>query len=442
MKKKLLFIMGAVAFSAIGIFFQNCGKSGLDGSSLSTMDPTLQQYSEAPFAFTTKVDHISYMSCHSDQFNTHPAFYSFRLGGYYTGGIKIRDEFIKYAKSKLKPVYPNTEIKSFQVEEILAKSSNNRAAIPQAAIRSRFNFQVALGTQGATVGTDIIQTLGDLSTPVYAETLLSDSFFQAKGASIPQYLRYFPLVDSQVPGQKSFEAVLKYAPSGSGSGIGESTASIIRTSLGATANIDRAGFLSMTYAPDLGDPAGARAPANAPAKVAYGSGFSIGFSKPFISGFQTYKYSPVNVISNIVEFNLERPDSVDASSWDCSRKYLIVRRDDVIAAPGTCPAIAVSDLNAALRLELEIAHNTFPAEYWEVNPVQRCAYPKDLGVSCYDEKTIPNGSGGQKYPGVAYNISTPCFRQFDDSGTVPMNYGADPIPTPWCAEFASICVRQ
>ncbi|MDG0815054.1 hypothetical protein [Bdellovibrio svalbardensis] len=403
------------AFVASGILvvsFQNCGKAGFDSSldgelSSGAVDAALSakygsnvgsKVATIPFAFDGGFDQITYNSCAESTLAGNTAFFSLKAGAYETMGIKLTDDFFNYVSEAngFKPNYPATTISTAQYAEYLADSPINKDAIPNAAIRSRSNlFNVYSANTTVTLGSDVIGMVSNLT-----DSLVMDSVTTKSNS----YTRYFPFS----PDNRNVEATLYFNKD---QGVAEGFRKVL---IGD-------GVLSFTYLSSAADPNLIRGPSSAsPAKTAYGKGYNLSFSRT-----NTYGNSPANVLTAITETNLQNGQGVAA--WNCSRRYKVFRRADVASCP---PLTDANMADAAVRRELDIARRQLRGDQWDINPILRCAIPKD-NVSCYNEELV-NGAPA----GVEYTDGAACFNPLVQAG----NYGGT-IPVKRCANYITVCTR-
>src|SRR5690606_24299926 len=90
-----------------------------------------------PFAFDGTFDQISYMSCCGDGASGKEGFYTLMAGSYYGGGVRVKDEFISYARTQVKPIYPETQANTAQIKEYLSMTPANVDSALHTAIRVR-----------------------------------------------------------------------------------------------------------------------------------------------------------------------------------------------------------------------------------------------------------------------------------------------------------------
>lgn len=437
----------ALFFTLISVSFQNCGQSGFGNSEdLQTLHfSTIGM--KAPFAFDTKVDQITYMSCFAGSAPTDSSFFTLKVGAFgSTGpnsGVKLRPEFLAYAKSQIKPVYPNTEITVPQLTQVLTESPQNVMAIPRIGLRNRFNIHSTI------VNLDNVNVLGNLSSENYMATYVSNDMLSTSAPNSSSFFQYFPLAPGNLEGQRRLDGTLKFDLKDTG----ESLSAQIRKNLSDNPNNpDSAIILALTYPPYPGDETQARAPASSSTKpdnkIAYGSGFDLKFSQE-TSRNTPHAQNPQNVLSSVNEFDLEKSSRPPISGWNCSRRYKIYRNTDVGSNSALCPSFdehfprqgdtpEIQAYRKTWRKELEIAYNQLDPSAWEINPLYSCAYPKSPNISCYNEnQRKPDGT----FVGVEYNNSQPCLRAVDDTGLNSMFYQGTP-PTALCAQYISICVRN
>lgn len=411
-------VSGIVASLILIFSFQNCGKAGFDANLDSTLadaglsDAELTakygstqgaKVAAAPFAYDARFDQIAYNSCAESHLAGNEAFFSIKAGAYRagTGGVKVRSTFIDYINSNFYPIYPATQISTNQYKEYLADSPVNANAVPSMAIRVRSSLNdVYASSNTVTLNTDVIPMIGYLT-----DSGVMDSYVSAAMPSPT----YFPFSGQY----KVMEATMKL---NANEGLARSYRNLMMNS----------GALTLAYMQDTSQPYKVRSPAGTTSTAtalttAYGRGYQFTFAQ--MNG-ATQANIPTNTVYTIREYDLENPNNVTAT-WDCSRKYMIVRSQDAATA---CPSHTIGDLqNEGVRAELEVLRRQFPADQWEFNVSRRCAVPKG-SVSCYKEETYQGNPVGAQY-----DLTKDCFQPY---GTY---LGTTPLAR--CAHFISVCMR-
>nr|BFD61193.1 hypothetical protein CKG001_33000 [Bdellovibrio sp. CKG001] len=404
---------GILASFVLIVSFQNCGKAGFDSDLGSEADVGLSDAELAakygatdgakvaaiPFAFEAGFDTITYNSCADTHLRNNPAFFTLKAGAHSSGGIKLKNEFFDYTDSNFKPVYPETSLTENQYKDYLADSPANNGAVATVAIRDRGNLaNVYTATGKLTLWTDVIPLVAPLT-----DSLVMDAFAQ-KGVTA----NYFPFS----PESRVMEATMNMNSS-------ETLAEAYRQQFMTSA------VMSLTYMVNNGEIHEVRAPSSAlPVKTAYGKGYSFVFSQAPAAGAASN--NPANVLASVSEYDLQSPTQI-TKSWNCSRKYRVVRKEDVAAQ---CPVQSYSDIagNATYVREMEIARRHLRSDQWDVNVQYGCVVPR-TGVSCYKEESV-NGA-----PVVEYDLTKSCFRE---NG----NYPAGATPNSRCMHFVTICTRD
>ncbi len=507
-------VLAGSAFTIV-IAFQNCGKAGFDSSSQNSSLYTANPSDSAPFAYESSIDMITYNSCSSP--TSQGQTFTFKAGSYdskssTTGtvgastvvaksGVRIRQDFINYAYSVLKPDYPNTDIVASQVRQLLGDSKLNSGVIPQMSVRSIFKSSRLNNVYGKTntpsIGIDILPQLGDLVNPTWADLLVAASF--PKKSKI-EYTNFFPgaaNAQSRIEGEFHFNT-------------NEQTAEEYRNAFNKAGGLDAQLVLGFSYAGEgwLVTP---NNPEDEIMTAAYGRGYQMTFSQmPYgtvPAGDPIFSYRPNNVVTKVEEYNLEDNKQVTDATWDCSLKLRIVRQEDAhfdwstvvtsvdlavtadsnipadlkaakkqtitdeIASyyqrpsgalqAGFCPKMDYDILGAippqttdsvysvgawagkSYAQILEMIRRHLPASDWDVNPYAGCVVPKKF--SCYQDTPRKATEGGTYYGKfrVANHTMGACFHPFatgySKAGQKDVR-GQEPLD--WCNEFVTICVKR
>lgn len=460
----------------LAVSFQNCGKAGFDTEnqenlglveSESINDPT-------PFAFEAIADQISYLSCSSK--SSQGKSFTFKIGAYQAqastvanapdmilSGVRVKKEYIAWAKSNIKPTFNpndpnNMKVTLEQAKTVLATSKKNERAQLQFSMRDGKNLNNVF-TKSSTVsyGVDIVPVLGSLTDDRWLAPLMLKSF---DAPAETEFVNFFP-VASEVE-KRSIEASLDF-------NANEETANAVRKNFDGTAR------LILGY-DNVIDNTTLRSPSTDKASVAYGLGYRTNFQMGIAplsrairsSGPSTpHSLNPRILVTGVEEVNLETGRGT-GRTWSCadSRRYVIVREKDRDrsylevnayltrgATPAhlanlnalypnvdVCPKMVIADLTPDQLKELSIVRRHFPVKDWDVNVVRKCLVPKTF--SCYQDQNLPafptgNGTPDGLVP-IEYDLSAPCFYNTEENVRL---YGNNP-PLPYCAEVASICVRN
>lgn len=379
------------------LVYQNCSQS-LETNGDSAF---ASEAAKVDFAYDAVPDQISYLSCAAAEVGTFDtsAYFSFRVGAYRMGGIRLSDAF----RSNLGKKPLDRQV------SLLAASPANTATNMQISIRRLDNFQMMYTSSGvAKIGEDFADVFERLGTED-----LSDILVRLDPTARVRYLRNGTVYGSRFEGSLFFTK----NPTLAGS---------IRSALKNDA------FLGLTYSQSPVDSSGsssgasstlARSPRDVvegstanPNTQVYGGGFYIRFSQPTLGGVAANANYPQNVLKEVSEFNLmNSTDMAGSSTWTCpdAMKFRVVRPEDVKAGRITCAMVADP---AVLTSDLAIVRNQFRVEDWYVDMVNRCVVPKKSPATCY-------GSGVTT---VQYAINQTC------------NQGADPS----CVHYGSVCYRN
>ncbi len=375
--------------------FQNCSEP----PPYDEQDRLASEADKVDFAYDAVPDQLSYMSCAAAEVGTFDtsAYFSFRVGAYRTGGLRLTDAF--RTQQGKKPAEKQASL--------LTLSQANSGTTMQIAVRKRDNFQAIYTASGAAKnGEDYMSLLEPLGA-----LPLSDTLVHQEPSTRVRYLRNGNVFGSRFEGSLFFTK----NPTLAGS---------IRTALKNDA------FLGLTYSQQQSDAGGsigvgtlARGPrdviegssANSSTQV-YGKGFYVSFAQPTQGSVAAQSGYPQNVIREVSEFNLlSSADRTGVTSWSCpdTMKFIIVRPEDVKAGRATCamapdPAIPTS--------ELLIVRNQLRVEDWYVDMANRCIVAKKSPATCY----------GSTVTTVQYAINLACTE------------GGNPA----CVHYTSICYRN
>lgn len=390
--------------------FQNCGKAGFDQALDQVPTGTIDAMSTAaPFAFDASFDQISYNSCSGGNLSPTNGFFTLKAGAYGAGGVRVRPAFIDYAKTKLKPIYPETHITVEQIKQFVVGTPENAEAQLQMALRTQGAPQQVLSPSGSgtpTPGKDLISFLMDLTDDRIMEPL-----FRNAGATF----NYFPLAPES--NQRTMEGAFTY-------NANEADAKGFREKLDTV-------FLSLTYSAFRDSPGRARMPSGVAANsnLAYGRGYQLRFGQEIAystnGGTGTPNpLNPLNTLAQVTEVNYENPSLGTGANWVCDidQRFLIVRKADAV----NCPLDSFERLrDPDYRRRLEIVRRHLRADQWDVSVDRHCVVPK-LG-SCYAT------TSGDEAP-VEYDQRNECYQNVDGL--------ANPRLTNHCAQYVSICLRQ
>lgn len=432
--------------------FQNCGKAGFD--SLNSEAPTTANSlsslsSSSPFAFKSSFDTIAYNSCFGSGLSSKSPYFTIRAGAYENSGTHLTQDFMSYARAKIKPSYPNTTITADQVTSFLASSALNADAQLQYSIRSSNNLTQVGGiyrqNSAPTIGIDFFNLLGPLTDVRWSLDLVNKGLMSLNDE--PDDINYFKLGPR---GYRSLEVSHSW-------NTDESLAQSIRKAFQSDA------MITLTYADSSAG--SARAPSSTDVTKAYGVGYKLNFgvevpgfqhqcSPIYDSKSQSYtgcqtpgtgtsdassyltpdNLNPDNILSSLQEIDLTTGTQVAGSAWTCdaTMRFIVVRPTDQAAL---CPK-GEDSINLAngsfgnqnfYYRDLERVRRVLPADQWDVNLTRRCVVPKE--GDCYSQEKINNA-----LVPVQYDISKTCYQNLDIpyGGTAPVNI---------CAQFVTICTK-
>lgn len=380
---KLRHAIGALLIGVL-MTYQNCSQAPE-----STSDSTSSYVSGLPFAYSSKVDTIAYMSCSEIKNTVEPrAYFSYRLGAYNnsTGGITLTDGFRQDTR-----FYSTTE----RGQALNASSLNGNTRL-NLSIRSRSNLQSILAQGTMRVGNEIDSFLPPLDSAEVAGPLA--------GVAVGRMMNYFPgsgtkrLVEASVR-YYQFENVSKDTRNNlEGSGT---PAYLVVGYSGSTDELDTV----------LRKPPGSTNPA-----VAYGTGYALTFGLP--SEWSSTERRVLGTSAGVTEIDLTTNQQVSTASWECSAGYqfMVVRPEDKAAGRVVCDA--GPDLATAPQQPgLNAVRRVLRVEDWFVDMNHKCIMPKRTGDYCY----------GALQTGQAVNYTK----------GVCVNGGAT-----LCPHFVSVCIRH
>jgi hypothetical protein len=447
MKKQISTILSIGLCVLVLLTYQNCGTESATGGSL------FAKSSEYPPPYDIKINQIAYMSCseQKDVPNPDGVFFTFRVGAYGDdAGIRLNDDFLYAARREDK----------FDKRDILGSDNLTlmtrlQLSMRQPGLLTRMfvNADSNEGTEGVDFdyvfgefGSDemsaaIINLLpgeymnywaaGGINRDAYfsgtlvfngAETLAND--VRTKLESNNAWALTFGFSDPTDP--VSLRTVDDYVGESYGveaDGGGYNGGSSGGGSNGSSGGSSSGGGTTSTVASaDEGY-----------TSSAFGVGLRVSFRQPnsatWVPNTVTYKSMPQRVLEKVSDFNLDNPSSTNAQ-WSCptSLQLMIVHPDDVWNTDGSvkstnpCPVVHDSENPSEV---VKIIRRSLPASDWFVNPVARCAIPRNaVAGSCYG---IDQGLQIRRTP--TYGINAKCNPAINASGV-----GV-------CAHFISICVR-
>lgn len=392
-----------VACVGLILIFQNCAQTDSNSSGdFSSFEAQL------PFAYTAKLDTISYMSC-SNMADNPPSekrgYFSIRAGAYgtctgttcapFTGtnaGLGITEDFrsaIKY--------YDNNQRR--QIFSLSSKSSNTLLSL---SVRSSSAYQNIWKEGNLNAGEELDAMLPALDSEAVAGPL---------GASLSgQLFNYFPGSQSK----RLMEGSLRYYNY-------ENTAKLTRDSLNSREALLVLGYSESTDVTDTKlkvqeqDSITGNSDDNYPSNRAYGLGYFLSFSLP--SGYSSGERRVLSPSSGVQEIELLYGQQTN-SSWDCSTSYqfMIIRPEDKAAGKVICNATVDRYSSSTEQAALNAIRRVLRVEDWFVDVTNRCIMPKRTGDYCY---------GDLQGRAIQYAQST-CV-----NGSTTM-----------CPHFVSVCIRR
>jgi hypothetical protein len=394
-----------VAFTAcLGLLmvYQNCAQAPSD-----TNQDSASSYEESlPFAYTLKLDTISYMSCMdiTDPVQTR-GYYTFRVGAYRPpdvggtySGLGLSDDYLTKTQ-----YYSLTDR-----ARALSLSSANANALLTLSVRSAANYQqpwILAGSDAPlTPGFDVDTFLpGVLASDEYAGPL----------AATPsgQYRNYFPSQDDE----RVVEASLRAYNS-------KGNMDFLRQTLGAAYLV--AGFSTSQDELDTNLRSSTDMSGGTITSSVLGSGFKVQFGSGRVLASSSISSAPARTLSDIVERNMDTGSDLQ-NGWDCSTQFMVVRPADVGGLNGKCSTNVdrAPANNAQAQKELDAIRRVLPVEDWFVDVVHHCAVPKStIGDYCYGA-----------------NIGTRVIQYTQPGCYINDN---DPTGTKACPQYVSVCIRK
>lgn len=424
--------------------FQNCGKAGFEATEQENLELKQQEIQSdiTPFAFEAVADQITYLSCSSP--NTVGKGFTFKVGAYEVqkplmpnapdvvrSGVRITKAYVDWAKQNVKPNYdpsnPNNVLPTATDAKVyLSTSKRNENAQVQLSMRKIRDLRAAFSKQStATYGVDIVPMMGVLTDDRWMTQLMNAAYTTTE----PSFINFFPLADAE---QRILEGSLDFNQN-------EETAAAFRNKFDAEA------LLTIGFDDSL-DQSLLRTPTAGSKTLAYGVGYKLLFEQT-VDSYTTaiypnatpvpHPWNPKHILTAVNEVNLET-GKASGRTWSCpvSRRYSVVRKEDQAVH---CPKDRIGRMtDANYKKEFEILRRHFPAKDFDVSVDGKCVVP--ISFRCYRDEGLQAASGGTSYGMVPiqYDLTRPCFYNAQEN---LQNYPASP-PTPYCAEIATICIRN
>lgn len=372
MKSRIRNKAGALAVAAIAstlLIYQNCSMpvEGLDGNSFPE------------FAYDAKPDTIGYMSCSSMVGADPSAYFTFRLGAYHNGGMRLHDDFYRSTANMSTPKKIN----------FLLSGQKNKDIQLQLAVR-RASDMVAFA---ADTRPEEARDYDFIFPPVSNEVLANELVTLQEG----ERLRSLPGGLDEI---NRFEGTLNFLDSGV---LEESVRSELR----------RGAYLALTYNPLKEDTNADKTLALSPGdfsenpeeanfNIAYGVGYGLTFQQGNVGTGH-----PARVMGSVKEVDLVTKQSTGSAQWICppSMRFKIVRPDDVGVSVNGNLLVACNRVldpqNIQPTSELGIIRRVLRVEDWYIDMANHCIVPKPGIVgACYGEdldiEYTNQGCGGTK----------------------------------------------
>ncbi len=391
--------------SAIGLIltFQNCSQANYDAEAES------QSFEDSlPFAYSAKIDTISYMSCTDMNANAPDkrAYFTLRAGAY---GTCNPADIVCQQNPFLSPVAGLTVTKEFrdatkfydkkQRAHLFGQSSKNANSLLSLSVRSVYNYQSVWKEGNLVPGEELDSFLPRLDSPAVAGPL----GFSSEG----QMLNYFPGSQSQ----RLMEASLRQYNF-------VNTSKFLRDALDGKEALLVMGYTGSADPMDTslrGPEAPQDSRSTASSNRAYGSGYKLTFNLPF--GYQAGDKRVLHPREGVQEIELI-DGQPNGASWDCSENYqfMVVRPQDKANGLVACDATVDRYADANQQAALNAIRRVLRVEDWFVDVARKCVMPKRTGDYCY-------GNIGSR--AIQYGLSS-CMNGDQTS----------------CPHFVSVCVRR
>lgn len=437
----------AALLGAVLLTFQNCTQPAEMGNA----DANTVLSEKMAFSYDATVDQIAYMSCpnvvtQQKQNVDSDLYFTFRVGAYRFGGVKLTDSFYQTYKKKLPE----------RMASLLSNSPANTSTLVQLAVRQVGNLNSLVVSPGnSTQNIDFANLLAVLGSSEMSTNIVQTGLDSSQNPPILTEKRIKFLRDGTGRGAH-FQGDLNF-------GTDESTQSSVRSQyLGSGAAMLTLTYLEPTAAAgnpsggtpvadtDVRSPAtigmgstpGATPPPPAPG-LAFGTGFQLIFAQPVpnAKGLQQgtppteSRPYPSNVLFSVVEKDL-LTGGEKGVQWNCpaSLKYMIVRpgdENDVTASsPNQGPCMHTPDPPEPWDPEFAILRNALHSEDWYIDREHKCVIPKrSLGYSCYGDMT--------KVRYVQYELD-------NAAGCDPLSKdeNSNSLTNKVCAAWVSVCYRM
>ena len=403
MKKAHVFSLFA-AFLLIVFGFQNCSaplqeEGGAAGSS-TTVGSSGGFETKINFAFDTEVDQIGYMSCHQlGQGFDRSQYFTFRVGAYNTGGVRIEDQFL----SEVAPAPAKNH------KFLLTQSPSNKNAQPMLSIRNPDDAQrpyVSVANGAPSLGADTALMLSPLTDDPVASRLLSNpsNRIRYQSTGVPPGLRIEGdlNMNNGIVGLEGLQNAL-----------------------------NNGALIAVNYKVSNNDLTAIRGPARyfsgAPSinTNVYGGGLKVYFKRHPAAG----SGAPPWLLSTVDYLDMEtRAPQTGRMSCPASLAFKIIDPRHLTSnASNTDTTKAFCEtkpdnygaLSSADQELLRRARLTLRVEDWYIDWSRKCIVPKKAGTNCYGSNDIP----------VEYDPAKSCV-------TSPSTTSVRA-----CAAFASICLR-
>lgn len=391
MKRSSLWTIGIV-FCCLGIAvsFQNCGKAGLEATSITSasLDPDAKtvpalsaDFRGLPFPFDAKINQIGYLSCGN------PRLFTFRVGafdaseiptlGQTSAGITLRTQFLSGFDNKAKKFAP--ALRTAKFEEVMRHPATHLDSQLALSFRAMDNYDQS--TPAYTLGNNKVFERSLLQS-LDSENILS-AFIKNRQASFSFLNRR-----ATIPGQSSIRA--DFAVNKGQTAIDYTNFTQDFCSAGDFCSLGQNPIelvLGFSKSEDFTKGLGLSPILNAP------NDSSKRLARSYKLGFQ----NPDSIRSPRTLAGVEETDQQvglidDSSQWKCSDfRFRVVKESDRLnilpSGRAVCPKEPAQafDKNPAAVDAIKAIRRFLPSDQWDINLTEKCVVQySDRSPSCYD----------------------------------------------------------